>query len=103
VAAATAAVKTLAAEMTQTIDAQNSLTPAVTLMRQSEITQTVAAVTALAATRAVQTAQSALPTPQATPADAQNNTGNGGQTLLVAILIALGLIVVAFSQATRRR
>lgn len=68
----------------------------------SGITKTLAAATNDAETR---TAQPSLvqPTSQATPTPPAETGGNGGQTLLVAVLIALGLIVIAFSQATRRR
>jgi len=96
---------TMVAE-TLTADAMNAITATdeSTAAPNIDITETVAAVTASAATRA---AQSTLPTVEATSAltigPVNNNTGSGGQTLLVAILIALGLIVVAFSQATRRR
>ena len=97
---------TMVAE-TLTADAMNAITATdeSTAAPNTDITETVAAVTASAATRA---AQSALPTVEATSGlsigpVSNNNTGSGGQTLLVAILIALGLIVVAFSQATRRR
>ncbi|MBK8138543.1 MAG: hypothetical protein IPK52_22490 [Chloroflexi bacterium] len=35
--------------------------------------------------------------------EVESSGGSGGQTLLVAILIALGLAVVGVSQATRRK